>query len=78
MVSWNSNASHPNHNKDWKIIEERFERKLSTWKSKMLSYGGRRTLINSVLRNLSMYMISFFQIPKEILKKLDYFRSRFF
>jgi len=65
-------------NKDWKIIEERFERKLSTWKSKMLSYGGRLTLINSVLSNLSMYMISFFAIPKEVLKKLDYFRSRFF
>jgi hypothetical protein len=65
-------------NKDWKIIEERFERKLSTWKSKMLSYGGRLTLINSVLSNLSMYMISFFAIPKEVLNKLDYFRSRFF
>jgi hypothetical protein len=25
-----------------------------------------------------MYMISFFEIPKEVLKKLDYFRSRFF
>ena len=65
-------------NKDWKVIEDRFERKLSTWKSKLLSYGGRLTLINSVLSNLSVYMLSFFEIPKEVLKKLNHFRSRFF
>jgi len=41
-------------NKDWKVIEDGFERRLSTWKSKLLSYGGRLTLINSVLSNLSV------------------------
>jgi len=65
-------------NKDWKIIEDRFERKLSTWKGKLLSYGGRLTLINSVLSNLSVYMLSFFEIPKEVLEKLNFYRSRFF
>jgi len=65
-------------NKDWKVIEDRFERKLSTWKGKMLSYGGRLTLINSVLSNLSVYMLSFFEIPKEVLKNLNFYRSRFF
>jgi hypothetical protein len=64
-------------NKDWKTIEDRFERKLSTWKGKLLSYGGRLTLINSVLSNLSVYMLSFFEIPK-VLKKLNFYRSRFF
>jgi len=65
-------------NNDWKVIEDRFERKLSMWKSKLLSYGGRLTLINSVLSNLSVYMLSFFEIPKKVLKKLNHFRSRFF
>ena len=51
-------------NKDWKTIEDRFERKLSNWKGKLLSYGGMLTLINSVLSNLSVYMFSFFEIPK--------------
>jgi len=55
-------------NKDWKIIEDRFERKLSTWKGKLLSYGGRLTLINSVLSNLSVYML-FFSLKS--LKKLS-------
>ena len=35
-------------------------------------------LINSVLINMVLYMISFFQLPKGVLKRLDYFRSRFF
>jgi len=65
-------------NSDWKVIEDRFERRLSSWKSKLLSYGGRLTLINSVLSNLSVYMLSFFEIPKEVVKKLDFYRSHFF
>jgi hypothetical protein len=60
-------------NADWKRVEEQFEKRLSRWKGKHLSVGGRLTLINSVLSSLPMYMMSFFSIPKEILKKLDYF-----
>ena len=65
-------------NKEWKEIEERFQRKLSCWKGKHLSYGGRLVLINSVLSSLPLFMLSFFQVPKGIIKKLDYYRSRFF
>ena len=65
-------------NSDWLKIQERFEKRLSCWKGKHLSTGGRLTLINSVLSSLPMYMMSFFQIPKEVCKKLDYFRNRFF
>ncbi len=60
------------------MIEERFEKRLSSWKGKHLSIGGRLTLINSVLSSLPMYMMSFFEVPKGVLKKLDYFRSRFY
>lgn len=35
-------------------------------------------LINSVLSSLPMFMMSFFRIPKGVLKKLDYYRSRYF
>ena len=44
----------------------------------MLSIGGRLVLINSVLSSLPMFMMSFFKIPRGVLKKLDYFRSWFF
>lgn len=44
----------------------------------MLSVGGRLVLINSVVSSLSIFKLSFFQIPREVLKKLDYYGSRFF
>jgi hypothetical protein len=65
-------------NKDWKAVEERFQKILSSWKGKMLTYGARLVLINSVLSSLAMFMMSFFEIPKGILKKLDFYRSTFF
>jgi len=43
----------------------------------MLLVGGRLVLINSVLSSLPMFMLSFFEIPKGVLKKMNYFRSRF-
>jgi hypothetical protein len=61
-------------NGDWRLVEERFQKKLSSWKGKMLSSGGRLVLINSILSSLPMYMMSFFRIPKGVSEKLDYYR----
>jgi hypothetical protein len=65
-------------NGDWNIIEQRFEKKLSSWKGKHLSVGGRLVLINSVLTSLAMFMLSFFEVPRGVLEKLEYYRSHFF
>jgi hypothetical protein len=65
-------------NKDWQMIENRIEKKLSGWKGKMLSVRGRLVLINSVLSSLPMFMMSFYELPKGVLQKIDCFRSRFF
>jgi hypothetical protein len=56
----------------------RLQKRLGSWKCKMLSLGGRLILINAVLTNKVLYMISFFIWPKSVLHKLDYYRSRFF
>jgi hypothetical protein len=61
------------NNKDWEMIEERIEKKLSSWKEKYLSVGGRLVLINLVLSSLPMFMLSFFEIPNGVLEKIDYF-----
>jgi hypothetical protein len=47
-------------NAEWKMVEERLQLRLSIWKGKLLSLGGRLVLINSVLSNMVMYMVSFF------------------
>jgi hypothetical protein len=65
-------------NRDWRAVEERFQKMHSSWKDKLLYSGGRLILINSVLSSLPMFMISFFRIPNCVLEKLDYYRSRFF
>jgi hypothetical protein len=61
-------------NADWKVIKE----KLSCWKGNLPSYEGRLVLINSVLSSLAMFMLSFYEVPKEVLHKLDFYRSIFF
>ena len=61
-------------NSEWSKVVERFEKKLSCRKAKYLSYGGRLVLLNSVLSSLPMFMMSFFEIPKRVLKNLDQFR----
>jgi hypothetical protein len=53
------------NNKDWKVIEDRIEKRLSGWKGKMLTVGGRLVLINSVLSSLPMFMMFFFELPKD-------------
>jgi hypothetical protein len=63
---------------EWKIVEEILQKQLSSWKGKLLSLEGRLVLINSVLTNMVLYMIYFFLLPKGVLHKLDYYRSRFF
>jgi hypothetical protein len=65
-------------NNDWKIVEQRIEKKLSIWKGKHLSVGGRLILINSVLTSLVMFMLSFFEVLRGVLEKIDYYRSRLY
>jgi hypothetical protein len=58
-------------NAEWKIVEER-QLRLSSWKGKLLSIGGRLVLINSVLSNMVLYMLSFFLLPKGVSEKKKY------
>ncbi|WVZ69828.1 LOW QUALITY PROTEIN: hypothetical protein U9M48_018555 [Paspalum notatum var. saurae] len=54
-------------NSDRKHIEERLEKRLSGWKRK-ITFSRGLVLINSVLSSLPMFMLSFFAIPKGVLK----------
>ena len=65
-------------NGEWKPVEDRFEKKLASWAGKLLSYGDRLILINSVLTSLPMFMLSFFTVPRGVQKRMNIFRSRFF
>ncbi|GJU20086.1 hypothetical protein Tco_1153428 [Tanacetum coccineum] len=48
------------------------------WKAKTLSFGGRLTLIKSVLDSLGVYYFSSFKAPISVINKLETIRRRFF
>ncbi|KAJ0520505.1 putative RNA-directed DNA polymerase [Helianthus annuus] len=63
--------------KNWKPVIERFENKLSMWKARTLSFGGRTTLVKAVLGNLPTYYFSLFSAPSHIIKYLEKVRRKF-
>ena len=66
-----------NRKKNWDPVLDRFRNKLSIWKSQTLSFGGRLTLIKSVLRNLPTFYLSLFKAPRGVLESLEQMRRRF-
>jgi hypothetical protein len=65
-------------NKDWKLVEERIEKRLSSWKGKYLLVGGRLVSINLMLMSLLLFTMSFFEVPRGVLEKIDFYRSIFY
>ena len=56
-------------NNDRKIIEERIEKRLSGWKGKFLCVGCRLVPINFLLFSLPMFMLSFLEVLRGIIKQ---------
>ncbi|KAL4385916.1 hypothetical protein GQ457_09G028800 [Hibiscus cannabinus] len=61
----------------WDPVVEKVRLKLSGWKSKTLSFGGRITLVKSVLSNLPIYFISILPMPVKICKLLSNIIAKF-
>ncbi|GKA77741.1 RNA-directed DNA polymerase, eukaryota [Tanacetum coccineum] len=55
-----------------------FRSRLSKWKVKTLSIGGRLTLLKSVLGASPIYNMSIFKVPTGVLKVMESIRSPFF
>nr|GEU81705.1 RNA-directed DNA polymerase, eukaryota, reverse transcriptase zinc-binding domain protein [Tanacetum cinerariifolium] len=62
----------------WKEVVDKVLSRLSKWKTKTLSIGGRFTLFKSVLGSMSIFHISIFKVPSYVLKTLESIHSRFF
>nr|GEX30335.1 RNA polymerase II large subunit [Tanacetum cinerariifolium] len=58
----------------WNDIVDRIRCRLSKWKMKMLSIGGRLTLVKSVLGSMPIFHMSLFKVPAGILRTLESIR----
>ena len=71
-------GDHMNKCSAWKIVMEKIQNRLATWKAKILSRAGRLTLIKSVLNSLLVYYTSIFRMPKAIAWKIVSIQRSFF
>ncbi|GJZ33407.1 RNA-directed DNA polymerase, eukaryota, reverse transcriptase zinc-binding domain protein [Tanacetum coccineum] len=62
----------------WNEVVDRVYARLSKWKMKTLSIGGRLTLLKSVLGSMPIYHMSIFRVPMSVLRRLESIRSHFF
>ncbi|GJY01404.1 RNA-directed DNA polymerase, eukaryota, reverse transcriptase zinc-binding domain protein [Tanacetum coccineum] len=64
--------------KSWDVIVDKMVDRLSKWKMKTLSIGGRLTLLKAVLGSMPIYHMSIFKVPMKVLQRMESIRSRFF
>lgn len=55
----------------WSPIIEKMSKRLATWKGRLLSIGGRITLIKSSLTSLPLYYMSLFHMPKGVVNEIN-------
>jgi hypothetical protein len=56
---------------------DRIKARLASWKKKLLSAGGRRELVLSVLSSMPIYVMTALKIPKQIIQEIDKARRKF-
>ncbi|GKD17631.1 RNA-directed DNA polymerase, eukaryota [Tanacetum coccineum] len=64
--------------KSWDDVVAKVSSRLSKWKLKTFSIGGRLTLNNSDLTSISLYHMSIFKVPSGVLKLLESIRISLF
>ncbi|GJV55335.1 RNA-directed DNA polymerase, eukaryota [Tanacetum coccineum] len=62
----------------WEEVINKVCSRLSKWKMKSLSIGGRLTLIKSVLTAIPIFHLSIYKAPLAVLRKLESIRCHFF
>lgn len=56
--------------KFWDPVLDRIKLKMTSWKRKHLSLGGRLILLKSVMSSLLVYFLSFFMAPSSIISSI--------
>lgn len=64
--------------KNWQPVIDRLHKKLFPWKDKMLSIGGRLTLVKSVLGSLLVFYFSLYKALVAIINTIEKLRRCFY
>ncbi|CAJ2651419.1 unnamed protein product [Trifolium pratense] len=70
-------GANPRRRETWKPVVEAMTKRLNSWHNRHLSFGGRITLINSVLASIPLYFFSFFRAPCCVLKSIEKIQRNF-
>lgn len=62
-------GENPRRTNLWQPMLNKLRKKRTSWKQKSLSFGGRLYLLNSILSAFPLFFLSFFRIPKGVLKE---------
>ena len=63
---------------DIKPIVDKVIKRVSGWKGKLLSYGGRLVLLKSYLASIPIYFLSFIKFPKWAINMINSHMAHFF
>nr|KYP47723.1 Putative ribonuclease H protein At1g65750 family [Cajanus cajan] len=64
-------GANPKRLDTWQPVIEKIQKRLSSWKCDSMSFGGRITLLKSVLHSIPIYFLSFFKAPRGIISQLE-------
>lgn len=70
-------GANPRKMENWKPVIDKMRCRLSNWKRRHLSLGGRIVLIKSVLTNLPIYYLSFMKAPTKVRKAIKRIKRNF-
>ncbi|KAJ9566861.1 LOW QUALITY PROTEIN: hypothetical protein OSB04_002827 [Centaurea solstitialis] len=56
---------------DYGVLMMKIKSRIQNWKTKFLSYGGRRQLIISVLQSLQLYWMAIFYFPTSVVHEIE-------
>nr|KYP43495.1 Putative ribonuclease H protein At1g65750 family [Cajanus cajan] len=70
-------GANPRLLKTWDPVISKVQKRLSKWKGKNLSFGGRSVLLKSILHSIPIYYLSFFKASTSIITILESLFRRF-
>ncbi|XP_058774436.1 uncharacterized protein LOC131648722 [Vicia villosa] len=70
-------GSNPRRVHSWRPLVDSIRKHLCSWKWRWLSFGGRITLLKSVLGSLPIFTLSFYLAPRKVIREINKIQSNF-